>query len=132
QLPDRAGDVFDWDIRVDPVLVEQVDHLGVESAQRCVRHLLEVLGPAVKAVLLAVGVDVESELCSDHHLVTHRPQRLADQLLIYERAVHLGSVEEAHPAVDRGPDKTDHLAAVTGSSKTTAHTHAAKSDSRNL
>ena len=41
QLPDRAGNVFDGHAGVDPVLVEQVDPLGSEPAQRSLHRLLE-------------------------------------------------------------------------------------------
>ena len=53
------------------------------------------------AVLARLGIDVEAELGGDHHPVAHRPQRLADHLLVGEGAIDLGGVEEGDAALDR-------------------------------
>ena len=54
-------------------------------------------------------VDVEAELGGDHDLVAHRLERLADQLLVVERAVDLGGVEERDAALHRRAKQRDHL-----------------------
>ena len=46
-------------------------------------------------VVRAVGVQVEPELRRDDDPVAHGRQGLADELLVDERAVDLGGVEEA-------------------------------------
>ena len=47
-------------------------------------------------------VEVEAELRRDHDLVADGLERLADELLVRERPVHLRGVEERHAALDRG------------------------------
>jgi hypothetical protein len=47
QVPDRAGDVFNWHVRVDAVLVEEVDGVDLEPPERALDDLPDVLGPAV-------------------------------------------------------------------------------------
>jgi hypothetical protein len=49
QLLDRAGDVLDRDIRVDAVVVEQVDRLDAQPAERPVDAAPDRLRPAVEA-----------------------------------------------------------------------------------
>src|SRR5260370_27198582 len=44
QLLHRPGDVFDGHVRVDAVLVEQVDGVNLEPPQRCFGDLFDVLG----------------------------------------------------------------------------------------
>ena len=70
QVLDRAGDVLDRHVRIDPVLVEQVDHVGVQALERGIRDGLDVFGPAVDATAALAGrrVEVEAELGGDHHL----------------------------------------------------------------
>lgn len=72
QLLDGAGDVLDGHLRVDAVLVEQVDGVHPQAAQGGVGDGADVLGSAGQAVLGAVGVDVEAELGGDDDLVAHR------------------------------------------------------------
>ena len=93
---------------------------------------LDVLGPAVQAPLLPVRVDVEAELGGDHHLVAERGERLADELLVRERAVDLGRVEEGDAALDGRPDEGDHLLLVGSRAVAVAHAHAAEPDGRDF
>ena len=95
QLADRAGDVLDRHVRVDPVLVEEVDHVGAQPlAARRRRPAAMCSGRLSRPVCAPLGVDREPELGGDHHLVADRRQPLADELLVEERAVDLGGVEE--------------------------------------
>ena len=97
----RAGDILDRHVRVDPMLVEKVDGVDVEPLEGRFGDLLDVLRPAIQAAtLLAVGVDLEPELSGNHHLVADGRERLAHQLLVRRRAVDLGGVEERHAEVD--------------------------------
>ena len=49
QLLDRARDVLDRHVRIDAVLIEQIDDVGLEPLERSLGDLLDVLRPAVKA-----------------------------------------------------------------------------------
>ena len=108
---DRAGDVLHRHFGIDAVLVEQVDVVGAEPAQRAFDRLADVLGPAVDvgADLLAV-LEAEAELGGDHHLVAPALQRAAEQLLVRVRAVDLGRVEEGAAELDGAVQRGDRLA----------------------
>ena len=88
---------------------------------------LIVSGAAVDAVALPV-FQVEAELRRDHDLVADRLERLAHELLVRERPVHLGGVEERHPAFDRGAHHGDHLVPLGERRVALAHAHAAEPD----
>ena len=77
-------------------------------------------------------VQVEAELRRDHDLVADGLERLADELLVRERPVHLRGVEEGDAAVDRGADQRDHLLPVGKRRVALAHPHAAEPDRRDL
>ena len=49
QLLHRSSHVFDRHLRIDTVLVEQIDHVGLEPPERRLGDLLDVLRPAVEA-----------------------------------------------------------------------------------
>ena len=133
QVLDRAGDIFDRHVRVDAMLIEEIDDARLQSLERRFSHLLDVLGPAVEAPLLAVfGIDVETELCCDHHVVAERSERLANQFLVGERAVDFGGVEEGDTAFERRPDERNSLLLVDRGTVAVAQSHAAEADGRNL
>lgn len=112
------------------MLVEQVDAVGAQPAQRCIDDVSDVLRLAVETVTLASdGVDVEGEL---DDLVADRGQGFADELLIDERPVGLGGVEEGHTAFNRIADQRDHLRPVWRLSVVRAHSHAPQSECGNL
>ena len=103
QVLHRAGDVFDRHVRVDAVLIEEIDPIGPEPLQRRLGDLADVRGPAVQAGLLAV-LELEAELRRDDDLIANRRERFADELFVRERPVHFGGVEERDAAVDGRAD----------------------------
>jgi hypothetical protein len=54
QILNGTGDIFDRDVRIDPMLVEQIDAIGSESFQRCFGDFLDVFGTAVERRILAL------------------------------------------------------------------------------
>ena len=58
QILDRAGHVLDRHVRVDAVLVVEIDAVGPEALERSLDDFLDVLGMAVETA----GFDVEAEL----------------------------------------------------------------------
>src|SRR5580698_1653077 len=73
-----------------------------------------------------VGIRLEAELGGDHHLITKRSQRFADQLFVSERTVDLGGVKECNATFDGRPDQRDHLLCVSRGTETETHSHAAE------
>ena len=53
QVLHRSRDVFDRHVRIDTVLIEQVDRVDLEPLERGLGDLLDVPGPAIQAALLA-------------------------------------------------------------------------------
>ena len=47
ELLHRARHVLDRHVRIDAVLIEQIDHVGAQALQSLVRDLTDALGPAV-------------------------------------------------------------------------------------
>ena len=136
QLLDRSRHVLDRHVRVDAVLIEQVDDVDPEPLERGLDGLLDVLRPAVQARPAPaggrLGLEVEPELGGDHDLVAERGQGLAHELLVRERAVDLGGVEEGDAAFDGRPEQRDHLLLVLGRAVREAHAHAAEPDGRDF
>jgi len=114
------------------VLVEQVDGVGPQPAQRPVNGGADVVGPAGDAGLVAVLVEREPELGCDHDPVAHRLQRLPHQLLVVEGPVDLGSVEQGDAPLDRAAEEGDHLVAGRARTERLAHAHAAQPEGRDL
>ena len=65
---DGSGDVFDRDLGVDAVLVEQVDVVGAQPSQRALDGLGEVLGAAIEPGA-GGAVVAEAELGGNHDLI---------------------------------------------------------------
>ena len=85
------------------MLVEEVDAVGPQPLQRALHRRANTLRPAVAldADLLAAGED-ETELGRDDHLVAAAGEGSSEQVLVGERAVGLGGIEEGTAELD-GP-----------------------------
>ena len=118
QLGHRADGLLDRDGLVDAVLVVEVDVVDAEPLQRGVAGGADVLRPAVDADPGAVGAALVAELGGQLDLVAAAGDRLADQLLVGERAVHVGGVEEGDAEVERAVDGRDALRLVGGCRRT--------------
>ncbi|MNW11350.1 hypothetical protein D3C71_2087870 [compost metagenome] len=64
-----------------------------------------MLRPAVEDLLLVVRAEREAKLGGDHHLVSYRSERRADDFLVDVGAIDLGGIEEIHATIGRGPDQ---------------------------
>lgn len=131
ELGHRPDRLLDGGVRVDPVLVVEVDDVDPEAAEAGLARLPHVLRTAVYAEEGAVGGPLVAELRGDHDFVAAVSQRPAQQLLVVADAVHVGGVEEVDAHV-QGP--MDHLggAGVLRRAVEVAHAHAAQADRRDL
>ena len=131
ELGHRADRLLDRRVRVDAVLVVDVDGVDAEPLQRRVARLAHVLRPAVDAEERAVlGADV-AELRGEHHLVAAIANGPADQTLVGERAVDVGRVQEIDAEIDRAVNGRDR-SLVIGPAVEVGHAHAAEPDRRNV
>jgi hypothetical protein len=125
EVSDGAGDVLDRHVRVDAVLVEQVDPVG--PLQHLLDHLADVVGFAVEP---PGRRELEPELRGDDDLVADRGEGLTDEGFVDERSVRLGGVEECHPQIVGGPDQPHAVVGVDGLAVVGAEAHAAQPDRR--
>ena len=127
QLGHRADGLLDRDRLVDAVLVVEVDVVDAEPLQRGVAGRADVVGGAVDADHGAVGEPLVAELGGELDLVAPAGDRLADELLVGEGAVHVGGVEEGHAEVERPVDGVG-AALLVGRAVELRHPHAAEAE----
>src|SRR5436309_2216697 len=72
ELLHRSGNVFDRHVRVDAVLIVQIDDVSLEPLERALGRFLDVLWPAIEGSPLAsiLRIRLPPELCCDHHPIT--------------------------------------------------------------
>ncbi|MNT23832.1 hypothetical protein D3C72_1592710 [compost metagenome] len=124
QVLHHPGDVLDRYVRIDAVLVKQIDVIGLQSTQRALDRNPDVLGAAVKNLLLIVVAKGEAKLGGDDHLIAHRCQGFAHHLFVQVRAVHLGGIEERDASVNRRSDQRNGLLCVSRGAVAMAQAHA--------
>ena len=111
------------------MLVEQINAVRSEPAQRSLHDLADSLRPAVQAIAhIAV---LEAKLGGDHDLIAHRGQRVANHLLV-QRAIGLGGVEEGDAALECGFDHLDASGAFKPWTIAVAQAHAAEPQGRDF
>src|ERR1700720_318682 len=125
QVLHRAGHVFDRHVRIDAMLIEEIDVVGLQSLERGFGHVLDVVGPAIGPALL-VTLELEPKLGRNHHLITHGCERFAQKFFVFERAVSFGGIEECNTAFYGRSDQRDRLLLIGGWTVTIAKAHTAK------
>src|SRR6185312_5354788 len=133
EIADSPCDILYRNIRVDAVLVEQVDGVDPKATERFIHRVPNALWPAGDPMILArFRIDVEPELGRDHRTVAERAQRFADHHLVGERAIDFGGVEEGYPTLDRVADQPHAVLLRKACPVTLANAHAAKADRRHF
>ena len=90
-----------------------------------------MLRPAVQGALLP-GVTIESEFGGDDHFVAEWGEGFADEFLVREGAIDLGSVEKSDALFNGRTDDGDHFLFVPGRAVAKAHAHAAEAKGRDF
>ena len=126
QIRHNADDVLDGHGGVHAVLVEKIDAVRSEAAERAVDRFANMFRPAVQAGHRAV-LDLEPELGRNDHAIALAGECAGEQFLISVRPIHLGRVKECHAQLDGSVDGCDGLALVAlfGGAVGKAHPHAA-------
>ena len=109
QLGQGADGVLDGRVRVDPVLVVQVDVVGAEPLQGTLDRDADVRRAAIEDAGAATGVRDEAELRRQHDLVAAALDGPADEFLVAEGAVDFGGVEVRDAQVHRPVDGANRL-----------------------
>jgi hypothetical protein len=131
ELGHRPDRLLDRRVGIDAVLVVEVDVIDAEALQRGIAGLAHILRVAAHAEELAVLAAHVGELRRQHDVVATVGDRLADELLVRERPVHVGGVDEVDAELERAVDRRDRLALVAGAVEL-RHPHAAEPLGRDL
>ena len=136
ELSHRPDRLLDLDVRVDPVLVVEVDVVHPQALEGTVDGLADVLRRAIdgaegRYVTGDCVVQVALELAGDHVLVALALDRPADQLLVGQWAVDLRGVQEIDAELQRSLDRRLGFVQVDLPIER-GHAHAAKSNFRDL
>jgi hypothetical protein len=126
---DRSRDLFDGHLRVQPVLIEQLDGFEAQPLQASLGSLPDSFGAAVKPGHLPALV-VEAELGGDHHLVPHRGERFPRQFLIDEWPVSLGGIEQGDAPLHGLAGQLDHRLPIRVWAAMVVHPHAPEAEGR--
>jgi len=134
QIPDGAGDVFDGNIGIHAVLVEEVYDVGLEALERGVGDFADVLGTAVEAGGTADrgGINYPAEFRGDDDLVAEGREGFADKFFVDVRAVNFGGIEEGDAAFEGGADECDAFLLAHGRTEAEAEPHAAEAERGNF
>src|SRR5579872_1664738 len=128
QLFHRSCCIFNGNIGINPMLIKQINNIGLKALKRSFSDLLNVLRPTVCAHTLSCsGIDLEAELGGYGYLLTNRRQCFSDKLFIYVRAIDLGRIKERYPQFDRFSDERNTLLLLNRRAEPKAHPHAAQS-----
>jgi len=119
-----SRDVLDRHVRIDAVLVVQVDRIDSQALERLLGHPPDVLGPAVESERLPVRIEFEAELGGDRHPIAEWRERLAQEVRVRERAVDLSGIEERHATLHGRAYQGDHVVPIACRSEAGAHAHA--------
>src|ERR1700730_7781795 len=129
EIPDCAGNVFNRYVLAHPVLIEQIDSVGVQALEGLIGDKADPFGPAVPS--RRVVTVLPSKFRGDDQLVAHRREGLAHYLFVC-LAVGLGRVKQRHAALNGCPDHLDGLIRTRGRAQAVRQPHAAKPDRRHF
>src|SRR6476620_2704687 len=122
-----SSNIFNGNFVINPMLIEQIDDIGLQPLKRGLGNFLNVLGPAVQCARLSIS-RIESELGRDDDIFTERLQRFADEFFVRERPIDLSGIEKSDASFDRRPNKGDSLLLVNRRTETESQPHATESD----
>src|SRR5689334_279293 len=95
ELRHRAYRLLDRRLRIDAMLVVEIDVVGAEPLQRSLDRFADVLGPAVGAAV----AERADEFRREDVLIALPLDRAADELLVLADGVHLRRIEEVDAEV---------------------------------
>src|SRR6267378_6853524 len=102
QFRQSANRFFNWCLRIDAVLVIEVNVLDAQPLQTSFAGLLHVVGLAVDAAGIGIaGIADNSELCGQYDFVAPALDRASDELFVRVWPVDVGGVEEVNAEFER-------------------------------
>ena len=125
----RADRVLDRHIRVDAVLVEEVDVVRAEALERGLADAPDVFRAAVQTRDPSGGIDAKAELGRDDDTLAVGAEGAPQQPLVGVGPVDLGGVEEGDAEFERPANGGNRLGLVADAIGP-AHAHAAEAQFR--
>ena len=131
QLLHGSRHVFNGNLGVYAVLIEQIDGIDFEPLERAFDDLLNVLWPAIQATPSRFAVESRfvTKLGRYYYLPAEGQERFAHEFFICVRAINFGGIEECDTSVHGRVEKRDHLFPVRKRMVRPAHSHAAEPQS---
>src|SRR5262249_36459200 len=128
-----SGHVLNGYFGIDPVLIKEIDDIGLKALERSLSDFPDVRGPAIEPGLLACSwVNLESELRGDHYFVAERSQGFANQFFVCVGAIDFSSVKESDTAFDCRADQRNAMLLVHGGAVAKTQAHTAEAEGRNF
>jgi hypothetical protein len=111
QVLDGPSHVLNGNLRIDPVLVQEIDAIGPQAFQHSLDGLLDVGRSAVEPRTTHAGfkINVPAKLGGDHDLVTERGHAFTEYPFHLMRPISLGRVVEGDATVKGCPNNVDHF-----------------------
>jgi hypothetical protein len=132
QLSHRSDRVFNGRIRVDTVLVIQIDVVYAETTQAGFAGRAHIVWfPTHTAHLGIRGIAHDAKLGRQHDPVALAFDRLPNQFLVRVRAIHVRGIEKVDAQFQRAMDGCDRFIIVAPAVKL-RHSHAAQTEGRYL
>ena len=134
QLGHRADRLLDRRLRVDAVLVVEIDVLHPEALQRALAGLAHIRRAAID---LAHGrsasprIELDPELRREEDLLATPGDRASEEPLVGVRPIHVGGVQEVAAQLQRALDRRQRLALIARAVER-RHPHTAEPDLRDL
>src|SRR5215510_6294879 len=104
---ERADTLFDWHLRVHPMQVQEVDHVGAQTSKT-------VVAGREDRVRRSVGVDSlprlrwnDAALCRQDDVAAPGAEAASDERFVVSLAVNRGGIEECDAEVECPMDRTD-------------------------
>ncbi len=95
----------------------EIDHVDPQPPQRSLDGALDRLGPSVAPQRHTRRLRNETRLRRHDHLAAPAFEGLSEQLLVRERAVHLGRIEQRDAEIDRTMDHRDRFVLLVGTDR---------------
>src|ERR1700675_5173537 len=132
QFRQGANRLFDRRIRIDAVLVVEVDVLDAQPLQTSFAGLFHVVGLAAYAADVGIaGIADNSELCGQHEFVALALDRASDEFFILVWSVDVGGIEEVDAEFERAMNGRDRFGVIASGVKL-RHAHAAEAEGGNF
>jgi hypothetical protein len=130
ELLDRSGNILNRDIRIDTVLIIEIDGLNTEAFQRAFNAETDLLRPTALPLLPAIESD--TEFGGNDDLPLERGKRLAEQFLVDVGAINFRGIKEVDTPIHGLMDQGNHLLLVGRRAVGHAHAHAAQAERGNF